>query len=287
MPELPEVETIVRDLRRKVKGKKILNSWSDVLRYFNGEFSIFQKNIKGRQVKDIVRKGKNILFLLDGGWVLLVHQKMTGHFLVGRWKKSGKAWVSLNRGALEEKVNQYIHLMFRLDDGGMLALSDLRKFAKIVLAKKDELEKSFHLLSVAPDIFELNKEEFVSRLKVKKGKIKQVLTDQSVVSGIGNIYADEILWKAKLHPLSRVEKLSRAELSEIYSAGKKILREAIRKRGTSIDDYRDASGRPGRYGDIRKVYRREGEKCFRCGALIRRLKLGGRSAHYCPKCQKL
>lgn len=287
MPELPEVETIVRDLKKKVRGRKILDVWSDVPRYFNGgKFASFYRNVKNRRIKDIYRKGKNILFLLDNDWLLLVHQKMTGHFLVGRWKRRNNDWFFRGSGPLGERVNTYLHLVFKLDDGRQLALSDLRKFAKVALAKKDDLEKSSHLESVAPDVFELSEREFAERLRSKKGKIKQVLMNQEIISGIGNIYADEILWKVKIHPLTPIQKVGRAKTREIYKTAKEILRQAINCRGTSIDDYRDTAGKLGRYGDIRNVYRREGEKCSRCSAKIQRMKINGRSAHYCPKCQR-
>lgn len=288
MPELPEVETTVRDLVKKVRGRKILDVWSDVPRYFNGgKFASFHRNVKNRRIKDIYRKGKNILFLLDNGWLLLIHQKMTGHFLVGRWNRRGDGWFFRGAGPLGEKVNTYLHLVFKLDDGRQLALSDLRKFAKVALAEKGDLEKSSHLKSVAPDALELSEEEFLEKLEVKNGKIKQVLMDQGVVSGIGNIYADEILWKVKIHPLTPVQKIDRAKIGEIYKTAGEILRQAITYRGTSIEDYRDTAGKLGRYGDVLKVYQREGEKCPRCSMKIQRMKIGGRSAHYCPKCQRL
>jgi len=169
-----------------------------------------------------------------------------------------------------------------------LALSDLRKFAKVEILTKEELEKEMEKLGPEPLDKDFTFEKFKERiLKKKKGKIKQVLMDQEVIAGIGNIYSDEILWKAKIHPFKRVGKLSEEELKKIYKAMREILPKAIEVGGESISDYRRPSGEKGGFDILRKVYRREGEKCFRCGAKIKRVKLGQRSAHFCPVCQKL
>jgi formamidopyrimidine-DNA glycosylase len=291
MPELPEVETIVRDLRKKVLGRTFVDAWTDFKKMIKKpkDFREFKKAIIGKKIKTIRRRGKNILFKLSDNKTLLIHQKLTGHLLLGKWKFEKGKWVPLIKGPLsEDPMNRFLHLIFYLDNGQMLALSDLRKFAKVELWDDKELteSKEFKELGAEPLEKSFTFEKLKEVLKNKKGKIKQVLMDQSVIAGIGNIYSDEILWEAKIHPLKDVSKLSDVELKKIYLAIKKILPLAIKLQGESISDFRTLSGERGYYDKARKVYRREGKKCSRCGTIIKRLKIGGRSAHFCPKCQK-
>ncbi len=169
----------------------------------------------------------------------------------------------------------------------MLALSDLRKFAKVELWDSDKLKKSRELNELGPEPLDKNFTfQIFKNVLPKKGKIKQVLMNQAVVAGIGNIYSDEILWEARVYPLKDVSKLSEKELNEIYQVIKKILKTAIKLKGESFSDFRRTSGEKGNFDKERKVYQKEGEKCFHCGATIQRVKLGGRSAHFCPVCQK-
>lgn len=312
MPELPEVQTIVDDLNKKIIGRRITGVWFDWPKTIKKPKAIdFNKQIKGLIIKKILRRGKNILIYLqknkklnDKGqmFLMLIHQKMTGHLLVGKWKvekfKSLKFKVkSLIKGPLEEKVNNYIHLIFYLDNGLMLALSDLRKFAKVIFGKADEIENLPDLIKLGPELIIksfkekkfkiLNVSKFKSLIKDERQKIKQVLMDQEVITGIGNIYSDEILWLAKVHPLTPTNKLSDKQISGIYLAMKKIFKKALKLRGTSTSDFRDTAGVAGQYSKFRYVYKREGERCPRKNAIIKRIKVGGRSAHFCPNCQKL
>ncbi|MCL5004519.1 MAG: bifunctional DNA-formamidopyrimidine glycosylase/DNA-(apurinic or apyrimidinic site) lyase [Patescibacteria group bacterium] len=295
MPELPEVETIVNDLRKKIVGRKITGVWFDIPK-LRGKFP--EKQIKGLKIVDVKRRGKNILIYLDSK-ILLIHQKMTGHLLYGKWKitkvsirqsadKSFKV-VSLIKGALEEKVNNYIHFILYLDNDWQVGLSDLRKFAKILFGGKDEIENLADLKNLGPEPLDANFKfvKFVKLIKTQKRKIKQVLMDQNVIAGIGNIYSDEILWQAKIHPFRKANELRVNELKNLYIAMKEILIKAVKLRGTSVSDFRDAFGKSGGYAKIRKVYRRENESCPRCGSMIKRIKIGGRSAHYCSQCQKI
>jgi formamidopyrimidine-DNA glycosylase len=291
MPELPEVETTVRDLKKTVVGRIFFDVWTDAKKMIKKpkKFEDFKKELIGKEILDVKRRGKNILFFLSSGKILLIHQKLTGHLLFGIWKKEEGIWKSKIEGPLaEDPMNRFLHLIFFFKDGWQLALSDLRKFAKVEILTKEELEKEIEKLGPEPLDKDFTFEKFKERiLKKKKGKIKQVLMDQEVIAGIGNIYSDEILWKAKIHPFKRVGKLSEEELKRIYKAMKEILPKAIEVGGESISDYRRPSGERGGFDPLRKVYRREGEKCFRCGAKIKRVKLGQRSAHLCPVCQKL
>ena len=289
MPELPEVQTIVSDLNKKIIGRKIIGVWFDAPKLIKKpKPTEFEKKIKGLKIIEIKRRGKNILIYLTGDKLLLVHQKLTGHLLYGKWQIANGKAVSLLKGLLQEKVNDYIHLIFYLDNGWQLALSDLRKFAKVLFGSKEEVEK-------LPDLTELGSEpldknftvdKFMSLMNLKKGKIKQVLMNQEIIAGIGNIYSDEILWTAKINPFKSANQLKIKELKAIYSVMKIILKKAVKLRGTSISDYRDTVGKAGGYAEIKKVYQREGEPCQRCKMPIKRVKIGGRSAHYCSKCQK-
>lgn len=314
MPELPEVQTIVDDLNKKIIGRRIIGVWFDWPKTIKKPNAVnLKKQIKNLIIQKVLRRGKNILVYLQKSqrlnvppssrlrwasknqiFLLLIHQKMTGHLLVGRWKvekfKSLKFKVkSLIKGPLEEKVNNYIHLIFYFDDGEMLALSDLRKFAKVIFGKANEIESLSDLIKLGPDPFDkrLNVSNFKNLIKNEKRKIKQVLMDQEVIVGIGNIYSDEILWLAKVHPLILASNLSDKQISAIYFAMKKIFKKALKLRGTSTSDFRDTAGIAGRYAKVRYVYQREGEKCLRNNGVIKRIKINSRSAHFCPQCQKI
>lgn len=304
MPELPEVQTIVNDLNKKIIGRRIIDVWFDAPKIIKKPApKDFEKEIRGLKITDIQRRGKNILIYLEKCqmsnvrcqmFLLLIHQKLTGHLLYGKWsiiKVVGRrsSVVSLLKGPLEEKVNNYIHLIFYLDNGWQLGLSDLRKFAKILFGSKEKIEKLPDLKKLGPEPLDqsFNFSIFQSAILKNKGKIKQVLMNQEIIAGIGNIYSDEILWQAEIHPFKKANDLTANELKILYAAMRQILKKAIKLRGTSTSDYRDAEGRPGTYGKILKVYRRENESCRRCQTLIKRVKMGGRSAHYCPKCQEI
>ena len=290
MPELPEVETIVRELNREVLGRAFFDVWTDFPKMIKKpkSFDQFRKEIKGKKILNIGRRGKNILFELSENRSLLIHQKLTGHLLLGKWQFLNGNWQSLIPGPLsEDPMNKFLHLIFWLDDKRQLALSDLRKFAKVELLNKEELEKELKSLGPEPLERDFSFEKFKGQILKKKGKIKQVLMDQEVIAGIGNIYSDEILWQAKVNPFKEIKKLSDEEMKKIYEAMKEILKKAIAARGESISDFRRITGEKGGFDPLRKVYRREGEKCPRCGAIIKRIKIGGRSAHFCPQCQKL
>jgi len=281
MPELPEVQTIVDELKKTVKNRRIVDLWTDWSKY-----RPIRHHVVGKKIIDIERRGKNILFSLSDNHLLLIHQKMSGHLLVGKWKSVKGIWVSTIPGPLlEDRNNQYIRLIFFLDNGKMLALSDLRRFAKILCGPKNIILNLPDIKDLGPEALSLSEKVFIELFKKKKGILKSVLMNQNFIAGIGNIYSDEIVWLAKIHPQKRIEKLTLKNLKDLYRAMIKILLKALKLRGTSIDDYRTANGERGRYDLVRYVYQREGKLCQRCGTLIKRIKIGGRSAHFCPKCQ--
>lgn len=294
MPELPEVQTIVNDLKKRIIGRRIVDIWSDWPKMFKGvSVSSFSELIKGRRILNIRRRAKNILIELDDNLLLLIHQKLTGHLLLGRWeverrKKKNRIVPLAPKDVVADPYNSYIHLIFYLDNGQMLALSDLRKFAKVILGAKERIANLSELRKLGPEPLDrsFKFEQFVKLINAERRKIKQVLMDQEVIAGIGNIYSDDILWQAKIHPLKPANNLSEPELKRLWQAMRQILKKALRLRGASVSDYRDTSGKKGHYAEARLAYQREGEPCLRCGAKIKRIKLGGRSAHYCPECQR-
>jgi formamidopyrimidine-DNA glycosylase len=290
MPELPEVETIVNDLKKLVIGRTITGIWVDTPKLIKRpDLKTLEKQIKNLKIKNIRRKGKNILIDLSNDFTLLIHQKLTGHLLYGKWKIEGKKITPLLEGPLNDPINDFIHLILCLDNNYELALSDLRKFAKVIFDKTEAIENLKELKELGPDPLSpnFNFETFKNAIKSKRGKIKQVLMDQKVIAGIGNIYSDEILWWAKIHPLKTTASLTEEELKKLYHYTLEVLKTAIKARGASVSDYRDPKGERGKYDEIRRVYRRENQKCYRCGTLIKRIKIGSRSTCFCPNCQKL
>lgn len=288
MPELPEVQTTVNYLFKKVLNRTFVDVWSNWEKIIKKpkDFRQFKKAIKNKKIKKVWRRAKNIIFDLSGEKSLLVHQKMTGHLLVGRWKLNNKIWVPTDRGPLNDPYNRFLHLIFFLNDGKMMALSDARKFAKVELWNTHELEKEIDKLGPEPLDKKFTLAKFKQVLESKKGKVKQVLMNPEIIAGIGNIYASEILWQARVHPEKNIIKLNNKELKLIFQAIKKVLSTAIKLGGESFSDYRKPDGSKGNFDTERRAYKREGQKCQRCKTKIKRIKFGGRSAFFCPHCQK-
>ncbi len=291
MPELPEVQTTVDGLQSKVLNRAFVDVWCDwekMVKIPSG-FAVFKKELKGKKIVKVWRRAKNVIFELSGGYSLLIHMKMTGHLLIGTWEKVKGEWVSVEENPMRDKINGFLHIIFFLDNGEMIALSDMRKFAKVELWKTLELLASPEFLAIGPEPLEdsFTFELFEQIFSKKRGKIKQVMMDPFVVAGIGNIYASEALWWAKIHPEKRAENLTKKELQLLYEAIKKVLKAGIEFGGESFSDYRNVDGLPGKFGGERKVYKREKLECARCGGAIARIMFAGRSAFYCPKCQKL
>ena len=289
MPELPEVETTVKGLQEKVLQRTFIDVWTDWEKTIKRPkpFALFKEELKGKKIIRIWRRAKNVIIDLAGGYSLLIHMKMTGHLMVGKWRLEGKRWKPLAPGPLDEPTNLFIHVMWMLDNGQMMALSDLRKFAKVELWKTDELVKELEKLGPEPLEKSFTFEKFKERISRKKGKVKIVIMDPVVLVGVGNIYASEALWWAKIHPTKDVLKLADSELKKLYEAIKKVLLLGVKLGGESFADYRKIDGTKGDFDDERRAYKREKQPCYRCKTPIARLKFGGRSAFYCPSCQKL
>lgn len=285
MPELPEVITTVNYLKPRVVNKRIKEVFLfDPLILKRPSKAKFQKQLTGKKILDLTYRGKNILFFLEGNLVLLIHQKLSGHLLFGQWDKKKKE--SLLEGPLkEDRFNQFIKLILVLDDGSEIALSDVRRFAKVILEEKEKLSKILDK-EVAPDILQVSFVNFYRRMKKSKRKIKDALLQQNSISGIGNVYSDEALWYAKIHSFTRADLLGKKDYQKIFQALKKVIRTSIKAQGISTGTYRTPRGIRGNYTRIRKVYRRKGEKCERCQTKIAALKFGPRHTYFCPKCQK-
>ncbi len=282
MPELPEVEIIVQDLKKVLPGLKIRDVWNDVF-----SFQKIKKEVINKKILKIERKGKNILIWLSHSQVILLHQKMTGHLLYGKWLRKNNAWKSALPGPLNDPENRFIHLLFFLSNGYQLALCDMRKFARVAVLATEKIPGE--LKKLGPDPFDKNFTfKKFGEILLRTGKIKNVLMNQEIIAGIGNIYSDEILWLAGVHPLKPAQKLKEEEIKKIYNAIKPILTKAIKARGSSYIDYRDARGKKGHYQEMHYAYQQTGKKCKkRDNGIIQKIKISGRSAHFCPVHQKL
>jgi formamidopyrimidine-DNA glycosylase len=297
MPELPEVQTIISDLNKKIKGDTITYFWSDWGKAIKGKsIEKFTQEIKGRKILGARRIGKNIFIDLSGGKTLYVHLKMTGHLLV---KRATTNLQPTTNNYFDDRVNQYIHHIWKLKSANCrpltvncqktLEFSDVRKFAKIVLDDTDKINNLPEIKKLGVDAmsprFTLNKfKELLSRRQNKA--IGLVLMEQELIAGIGNIYRSEILFEAGIAPTKTIKNLKESEIKKIYQAVKIVLQKAIKMRGTSDSDYRDTSGAPGKFQKVMKVYRRTGKKCQKCDTILKRITLGQRSAFLCSKCQK-
>jgi formamidopyrimidine-DNA glycosylase len=276
MPELPEVETVARGLQREVAGRRILSITIGKSDFIDNAADI-ERELPGRIIREVRRYGKFLLLRLTAGEkaeqqddesALLVHLGMTG---------------MLRPHPVSEPQLKHTHVVMLLDDGRELRFIDARRFGRIAYLAKEVLQKE--LLRFGADPLEVRLEEFQQRMD-RRARVKALLLDQRVLRGVGNIYADESLWKAKIHPAHLGARLSPAQMRDLYRALQDILKKAIVLRGSSISDFLDADGQPGEYQRHHRVYGREGKNCARCKTLIRRVVVAGRSSYFCPNCQK-
>lgn len=262
MPELPEVETVVRTLRPAIVGRRILNAELTGLRVIVGDARKTATALAGRKIVAVERHGKFIAIRLDRGY-LVVHLGMTGRLLID--------------GAL----SKWTHAIFTLDRGALL-YEDPRQFGRIEYGE----ELPARVAALGPEPLEVSLEEFSRRLKSHRSPVKSVLLNQSVVRGVGNIYADEALFRAGVRPKRLASSLGADRVERIYHAMREVLAEAIESRGSSVSNYVDAEGHRGGFQNAHRVYQRTGEPCVNCRTPIKRIVVGQRSTHYCPKCQR-
>jgi len=300
MPELPEAQTTADILNRRIKGLRILDVWTDYNSAFNkGKnnikdkkyFPYFKKEVLNKEVTNVTRRAKNVLINVSGNKTILVHMKMTGHLLYGKYMFKNKKWSPVGDVSLADPYNRFIHLAFSLSNKNTLVLSDARKFAKVFVFDTNRINKISDLEKLGPEPLEksFTYKIFRERLyKKPKGKIKTVIMDQTIIAGIGNIYSDESLWYSCIHPATKVQDISEDKLKLLYKNIIKILKESIKVGGDSMSDYRNPLGEKGGYQKMHKAYRKTGEKCPMrgCRGIIKRIKVGGRSAHFCDVHQK-
>lgn len=302
MPELPEVQTTVSGLQSVLPGLKIVGVWSDFhkgTKHGHKEniknqtyLKNFQKEVVGKKILSAKRRGKNILISLSGGKTILAHMKMTGHFLYGQYDylKEKDFWVATEDGPLKDPYNRFIHFVISLSNKKRLAFSDTRKFGKIIIFDTERGDNIPDLSHLGPEPLDKNfrLNDFIKALKKRfSGKIKQVLMDQSVVAGIGNIYSDETLWRSGIHPESKVAKIPEKKTREMFVVMKLLLKTGLSLGGDSTSDYRDIYGEKGSFQLHHMAYRQTGKKCARknCTGTIARKIIGGRSSHFCSKHQ--
>ena len=273
MPELPEVETVKETLKLKLIGKKI----KDVKIYYDGiiaypEIKEFSKQIKNLPIKDINRRGKWLMFDLDK-YYLLSHLRMEGKYF---FKNKG------------DKLDNHEHVVFSLDSNEELRYRDTRKFGKMYLIKKEDINNVGPIkdLGLEPWNTNLTKEYLKDKYKTKKLPIKTVLLDQSIIVGIGNIYADEILFLSKLNPLIKCCDLNDDDLENIIKYTKEVLEKAIKLGGTTIRTYTSVDGVHGRFQNELLVHGKDNDSCPACGQAIKKIRVGGRGTYYCSNCQK-
>jgi formamidopyrimidine-DNA glycosylase len=300
MPELPEVETTTRGLKSKILGLTIKNVWTDLSTkdkrqkeaIANPKFFIyFKKEISNKKILSVERRAKNILINLSGNKTILVHLKMTGHLLYGKYKFNKNKWLPDEVGPLNDPYNRFVHVVFTFSNNKNLAFSDARKFGKITLLDTKTAHTTKHLNNIGPEPLLKNFDLKILKERLNKkpsGKIKTVLMDQSIIAGIGNIYSDEILWRAGVNPERKVLKIKEKELELIFKAIKETLAKGIDFGGDSMSDYRNINGLPGKFQLHHEAYRRTLEKCRKkgCKGIILRKVVNGRSAHFCSVHQK-
>ncbi|MDD4761970.1 MAG: bifunctional DNA-formamidopyrimidine glycosylase/DNA-(apurinic or apyrimidinic site) lyase [Candidatus Pacebacteria bacterium] len=287
MPELPEVETIKRDLEKVVLKKKIKEVKVEKKKIVRGDAAEFVKELKGGMFVKISRVGKLLIFHLSSGLFLLVHLKMTGQLIFKKKEKITAGGHNISNKDLENLPNKYSRIIFTFADKSRLFFNDIRQFGYMKLASEKEktaIEKKYGLDPLSSSF---TKESFLELLENKKGKIKTFLLNQNLIAGIGNIYADEICFEAKVRPDRKIDNLTKKEKEKIFLLCKLILKKAVKYKGTTFRDFRNAHGKPGGFSKFLKVYQKEKSLCPSCHrAKIEKMKVGGRGTRFCPYCQK-
>jgi formamidopyrimidine-DNA glycosylase len=289
MPELPEVETIRRDLSEKIVGVKIVSVIVKDKKL--GETKNFAKFLVGNKISAVERIGKLLILKISAEKYLLVHLKMTGQLVFEDKEELIAGGHPFAKGAVLEEVGGKLpnkHTRFILTFAGdrKLFFNDMRRFGYVKLADKKELVEIKKKFGIEPLQINFTISALKKVLAGRKVPVKSILMDQQQISGIGNIYASEILFASRIMPTRLANSLTAPEISRIFQASKSILKNAIKHRGTTFSDYVDTNGKKGGFSRLLKVYEREGDKCFGCGGKIENIKIAGRSTYFCRKCQK-
>jgi formamidopyrimidine-DNA glycosylase len=274
MPELPEVETVRRTLEQALQGRRIVDvpriAWERTIAEPAPE--LFREALRNRPIEGVDRRAKYVIIRLDNEEAVVVHLRMTGRLTIVD---------------AEATPDVHTHVVFRLDNGQQLMFHDQRKFGRIWLLDRAGLAALHGKLGPEPLGEALTSAEFRILLRRRKGRLKPLLLDQKLLAGLGNIYVDEALWLAKLHPLQLVGDLSDEALDTLYDAIRQVLSNAIANRGTTFADYRDGWGFTGNNQNFLNVYDRTGKPCPRCGTPIERVVVAQRGTHLCPHCQQV
>jgi formamidopyrimidine-DNA glycosylase len=273
MPELPEVETVVRGLQAVLPGRRILDVRLGKTDFIEDPAAL-ERDLPGSRVRGVRRHGKFLVVELEGSnggpsrFSLLIHLGMTGQILVC---------------PADAHIAPHTHVLFGLDDGREFRYVDIRRFGKMRILAGDSPLAPLDTLGLDP--LEATQTEFTALVRSRRARIKALLLDQTALRGMGNIYTDESLWRARIHPMRLAANLREAEIRRLYRAMRDVLNQAIRLRGSSVSNYVDSEGRTGEFQLRHRVYQRTGKKCFRCRTPIRRAIVAGRSSHFCPQCQ--
>ena len=272
MPELPEVETVRRGLERLVAGRSISSVEVSVPKMVKTNLDIFKLALLGETVRRVRRRGKYLIFDFDKQ-ILISHLRMEGKYLL-----------------FSEDIpdNKHFHIFFGLDDGSTLVYQDVRKFGTFELLPRSGENAYFEQKRIGPEPTESDFKllPFERGLRISKKFVKPLLLEQKLVAGLGNIYADEVLWAARIHPERPAAELKKTEIKRLHDEIIRILQLGIDKGGSTIRTYRNALGEDGTMQEYLQVYGRTGEPCMRCGQPIEKIKVGGRGSHFCPQCQK-
>lgn len=274
MPELPEVETVKRSLEKKLIGLTITGVEIFMPKIIRDPApDKFAAEVTGSKISRLGRRGKYLLIHLTGEKVLIIHLRMTGRLVYSE---------------PADPLPRHTHVVFRLSNDRELRFIDMRQFGRVQLSTVRYLGQVKGLKDLGPEpLGEEFSRDFLRReLKRKRVRIKSLLLDQTFLAGLGNIYADEALHRARINPKRMACTLTPREIANLYRSIVEVLQEGIENRGTSIRDYVDGDGRTGSYQALLRAYNREGQKCLHCGTPITRLKVGGRSSYFCPTCQK-
>jgi formamidopyrimidine-DNA glycosylase len=292
MPELPEVETLKRDLAKTIVGKKINRVsvlWPKTVKPLS--VNLFIKNVSAKKITAVSRRAKMLVIDLSDGNHLLVHLKMTGQLIFKPKAKNQKlkliAGGHPQPGGMDNLPNSFTRLIFEFSDGTKLFFNDMRKFGWVRFVTPDDFQKASDNYGIEP----LEKDftfSFFNKVleRYPNRKIKQWLLDQKIISGLGNIYADESCFYAKILPTRIVGTLNQKEKKDLFTHIPKVLKLSISKKGTSFSDYVQLDGKAGQMIKWLKVYNKKNQSCQRCKGKIEKIKLNGRGTHFCPKCQK-
>ena len=274
MPELPEVETVRRGPLNLVKGNVIEKVTVLYPKMIENDPKEFCELLKGRKIEDVDRRGKYLLFRFSGSLTMVSHLRMEGKYFVKQ---------------ASQPLEKHTHVVFDLNDGRQLRYNDMRKFGRMRLVKTGDENQLSGIAKLGPEPLsdDFTAENLYSRLKKKRKEIKPALLDQTLVTGLGNIYVDEVLWMSKIHPETPANHLSKDEARLLHDSIVKELKTAIKAGGTTIRSYTDAFQHTGSFQFDLNVYGKEGEPCPRCQTKIVKIKVGQRGTHFCPHCQKV